>query len=642
MLRLVPFELREPSGLWLFSLVVPLIVLYLLKVRRQRREVSSTFLWLAAERDLLAKTPFRRLVNELPLLFQITLLALLALALSRPASRAGSIEGDHLAIVIDTTASMATREDGGTTRLDLAKEQAEHVLSAMGPGAEALLLEAASEPRLAAPLERDRRRLRAALQALEVRETAGNLADALAVAADRLRALPGKTRIIAITDRRDEDFTTGDVPLELVRVGSERDNLAIVRVDVRGGIDPVTRREEVQAFALIANFGRSPREVSVYLRQQNVSEPLASRRLRLGPGERVPAVLTFEPAPADVGMGLSVELSPRDALPLDDRAFGKVPAPARLPVVLAPAQGSPWVKRALLADPEVEVLTVPSVADLDAARITDEALVIVDGACPARTAGNDLLVLNPPPGACRSVRVGERLERPALTSWSEHDARLRFVSFDEVYPNAARRLELESPSQALLLAREGPVAADISLEGRSGTLVAFDVGESNWPLKASFVVFVRNVVEVARANRAKSVLGPARTGQALRVRVPPAASEVTVVDPRGRELTVPARSGLAVLPDVSVAGFYHLSWRGERPGSVLALANLTEERESNLRATALPSTATPQGNERAHAPLAGVRSFSWLFACAALLVLVLDIVWLTRKRRVVRKERRLA
>ena len=91
MLSRVPFELKAPGGLWLLGLLLPLLVLYVLKIRRQRVTVSSTWLWAAAARDLAAKSPFKRLVVQVPLLLELLALSLLALSLARPASRAGHI-----------------------------------------------------------------------------------------------------------------------------------------------------------------------------------------------------------------------------------------------------------------------------------------------------------------------------------------------------------------------------------------------------------------------------------------------------------------------------------------------------------------------------------------------------------------------
>lgn len=77
-----------------------------------------------AQRDLLAKSPFKRLVVQLPLILQILALVALSLALSRPASRGRSILGDHIAFVIDTSASMSALDVSGKTRIELAKQAA--------------------------------------------------------------------------------------------------------------------------------------------------------------------------------------------------------------------------------------------------------------------------------------------------------------------------------------------------------------------------------------------------------------------------------------------------------------------------------------------------------------------------------------
>src|SRR5690606_26785744 len=133
-------------------------------------------------------------------------------------------------------------------------------------------------------------------------------------------------------------------------------NTAIVRLDVRSGTDPTTGREQVQAFAVVRNFGKRREELFVSLRQHRVDAPLASRRLTLAPGERAPVILTFESSPADAGMGIFVEVDVRDRLLLDNRAYALVPPSRKLRVVLASDTVSPWLVRALRADPEVELL----------------------------------------------------------------------------------------------------------------------------------------------------------------------------------------------------------------------------------------------------------------------------------------------
>lgn len=627
----MPFELTRPGGLWLLTLAVPLVALYLLKVRRQEQRVGSTWLWQKAQRDLLAQTPFRRFTCEWPLLLQLAALAGLSVALAGPSVRGRTILGDHVALVVDTSASMGALEPDGKTRFDHARAAVRRVLGGLSPGADAWLIEAGREPRITTALERDVRKLEAALNALAPRDVEGELSRSVALAADRLRALDGSKRIVLVTDGAAPDpglVSSAELPIDVIRVGGPRDNTAIVRVDVRRGVDPVTRRDQVQAFASVLHRGAAPREVFVTLRQKDVVSPLASRKLVLKPGERAPVVLSFDPAPSDAGTGLIVELSPPDALPADDRAYGRVPASPKLPVVLTPPAASPWVERALRADPEAELIEVPLDA-LATEALPYDSLVVIQGACPARSPGADVLIIAPPPGPCRTLRVGSAIDQAAVTTWQEADLRLRFLTMDGVLVRTARQLIAERAQDELVRTAQGAVVADASSPGQTVTVVGFDVAESNWPLKASFVLFVRNVMELAREHRARGITGPATTGESVRLRVPVDLEELRVEDPSGASRELPVNGGLAVLPETTRAGFYFVSWQGERPGSVLLPANLTSEAESDLAPREL-GTSTPASAARRGALPQALTEWTWVFALLALLLLAADVVWWTR------------
>src|SRR5262249_2765660 len=158
--------LLAPVGLSLLALLVPLVVLYILKIKRERRRVASTWLWAAAQRDLMAKAPFRKLIAQIPLILQALALCLLALALGRPASRGRELTGDHVALVIDVSASMAAASPSPTgepsTRIALARQVARDLLSSLAPGSDVMVLEAARDARVVAPLDRDLVRVKAA------------------------------------------------------------------------------------------------------------------------------------------------------------------------------------------------------------------------------------------------------------------------------------------------------------------------------------------------------------------------------------------------------------------------------------------------------------------------------------------------
>ncbi|XXX77937.1 VWA domain-containing protein [Sorangium sp. So ce134] len=663
-----PFALLSPGGLWLLALLGPLVLLYILKIKRSRRRVASTWLWAAAQRDLMARAPFRRLIAQLPLVLQALALALLALALARPASRGRELTGDHVAIVLDTSASMSAAARGpsgeATTRVELAKQLARDLLSGLAPGSDALILEAGRDARLVAALDRDLVRLRAAIDPIAARDVEGDLGAAVALAVDRLKQLGGARRIVVITDgnlARPGALRGVSLPLEVITVGDPVDNAAIVRVDVRSGSaalgaggEPPERREEVQAFLVVANFGAQPRDVYVTMRQDSALDVLGSRRVLVKPGERLPVVLTFRPSPGDYRKGLVFELSPPDAMPLDDVAYGRVPAGDKLPVFLASggagradpgaggqpgaaSGGSAWLERALASDPMTSV-TSGALADLlGAPGLDPDTFVVIDGACPPDPPGGDLLIVNPPPGRCFGTLVGQALERPTLTSWDTADPRLRFLTLDGVHLRAASSLTPEAASQALIRAQEGTIATDISTSSRTGTLLGFDVGESDWPLKASFVLFVRNLLEQARAHRAHGITGPARTGEPLRVSVPAAARDLQAIGPAGERLDVAQRAGVAVIAETPRAGLYRLAWQGPQAGSVVVPANLTSVAESDLAPRPVlaegggeVAVSSAEGQPDAHT------EWTWLIALAALAFVVVDVWYFTRAPRQLR------
>ncbi|MDC0741397.1 vWA domain-containing protein [Polyangium mundeleinium] len=639
-----PLDLLAPKGLALLGLLGPLVLLYILKVRRKRKRVASTWLWASAKRDLIARSPFQKLIAQVPLILQALALLLLAFALARPATRGRAITGDHLAIIVDASASMSAQSVAGAetkTRMELARKVAEDILSSLGPGSDALLLEAGRDARVVAPLDRDAVRLKAALKTLRVHDVEGDLGAAVALAVDRLRQLGGSRRIVVITDGNlaaPAALSGASLPIEVITVGTPVDNAAIVRVDVRSGIEPTLKREQVQAFLVIANFGKAPRELYVTMREDNASDVLASRKILVAPGERQAVVLDFLPAPGDYRRGLIFDIAPHDAMEVDDAAFARVPAGDKLPVAYAapdPQKTSPWIERAIVSDPATTLKTL-SVAELaQPAAVEMDAFVVVEGACPDFVPGGDLLIVAPPAGRCFGTVVGRTLEAPSITSWETGDARMRFLSLDGVSISRAMALKPEGPTQELIRTQDGTIATDISTPTRTGTLLGFDVGDSDWPLKASFVLFMRNLLEQGRIHRAHGITGPARAGEPLRVRLPASAKDVEVKGPTGDRLDVSLRSGLAVVPEISKVGLYQLSWQGPEGGAIVAPANLTSAAESDLGSVMAPAGS---GKDEIKVTAAGVEpdahnEWSWVLALVALGFVVFDIWYLTRKPR---------
>ncbi len=657
-----PLDFLTPKGFALLGLLVPLIVLYILKVQRKRLRVASTWLWASAKRDLIARSPWKKLIAQIPLILQALALLLLGFALARPATRGRAIMGDHVAIIIDASASMSAEsvlQDKPATRIEIARHVSKDILSALSPGSDAMLLEAGREARVVTPLDRDVVRLKAALDAVHAYDVEGDLEAAVALAVDRLRQLGGSRRIVIVTDGNlavPAALSGVSLPVEVITVGTPLENTGIVRVDVRSGVEPSLKREQVQAFLVVANFGASARELYVTMREDNASDVLASRKILVGPGERQPVVLDFFPASGDYRQGLVFDIAPHDKMPVDDTAFARVPAGDKLPVVYAakdPAKISPWIERAIISDPATTLksaaltdLKTPGTVEMDAFVVLEGACCpsdLVAGKCPDLNAGGqplipggDLLIVNPPAGNCFGTLVGRTLEHPAITSWETGDARMRFLSLDGVSIARAMALAPEGPTQELIRTQDGTIATDISTPTRTGTLLGFDVGDSDWPLKASFVLFMRNLLEQARIHRAFGVTGPSRAGEPLRVRLPASAKEIEVLAPSGDKLDVSMRSGLAVVPETSHVGLYKFSWTGPEAGSMVVPVNLTSAAESNLTTVISAAGSTDKSAVEIRAASAepdAHNEWTWVLALLALGFVLADVWYVTRRPR---------
>ena len=113
-------------------LAIPIILLYMLRLRRREVVVSSTFLWQQIVRDSEANTPWQRLRRNLLLLLQLIILAFIILALARPFIIVPAVSTGQIELLLDASASMnATDMTGGETRFEEAKKQALSIIDTL-------------------------------------------------------------------------------------------------------------------------------------------------------------------------------------------------------------------------------------------------------------------------------------------------------------------------------------------------------------------------------------------------------------------------------------------------------------------------------------------------------------------------------
>ncbi len=230
-------SLLAPLALLSALIVGPLIVaMYLLKLRREERRVSSTFLWRRMVRDVEANAPWQRLRRNWLLLLQLLILILLAIALARPFFLTTGISGRNLIIILDRSASMAAT-DVAPSRLEAARRQAQTLVEQLPEGGRATIIAIGGQMEVVAASTTDRRQMNDAIRSIT--PSAGSRSDlsqALALAA-ALSAREADSEVAIISDGNVQVPTDILVPatVRYFPIGQRGENMAISAMTLQPG-----------------------------------------------------------------------------------------------------------------------------------------------------------------------------------------------------------------------------------------------------------------------------------------------------------------------------------------------------------------------------------------------------------------------
>jgi hypothetical protein len=390
----------DPAGALGLAAVAALVALHLLG-RRRRLVVGSLLLWRQVPATRNAGR--RRFRPDLLFVLQAMLLLALVGALVRPYLAASGTESRAaIVLVIDLSASMQTREDGGS-RLDLARRKARTLVDA--DETETMLVAAAERAHVLLGWTSDSTIVRRRLENLEAVDVAAALAPAVVLAIGEAQARPG-ARVVVLTDLAPAASGLPDdavAAVDWAQVGRTDDNLALASLDV--AVPAFGAAGAASATIVVKSHAHAARRTTL---TATVDErPWAQRTLEL-PARGTALVRLVDPPGGGV---LRVALAGDDALAADDVALGWIPradAPAVVLVGDVPP-ALPWTALPL------------HVSSMSAARYADAPpagphVVVLDGrAAPPLPPQASVLWAPPPAG---TPCAGDGLaEAAAVIDW---------------------------------------------------------------------------------------------------------------------------------------------------------------------------------------------------------------------------------
>jgi len=271
------------SGLWLGLIAIPVVALYILKIKRHARVVPYLRLWEKLVAEQRFTSLWRKLQRLLSLLLQLAIAAGLVGAFAMLTFSDSFLQEDSVVLVLDTSASMQARSEiaGERSRLDVALEKARGLVEGRSSEDELAVVVAGEQPEVLQGFTRSTLRLREALAAVGPTCASGDLAAAHRLAKDLLQDKK-HPRILLLSDAAGgeaERLAEADGITRWLRVGNGVPNLAIVRFQARKNHAVGTD----YLLTVVANYSERPARATLEISVESSTKKVLP--LELGPGE---------------------------------------------------------------------------------------------------------------------------------------------------------------------------------------------------------------------------------------------------------------------------------------------------------------------------------------------------------------------
>ena len=490
-----------PLAFALSALAAPVVLLYILKVRRRRVSVPYLRLWEELTVETRARSLFQRLKRLYSLLLQLAILALFVLAIGRPAFELPSVKKESVVVLLDTSASMLTREgeEGEELRFDRMLERAREIVEGRSFEDEMMVVAVSDRVDVLSPFSRNTLRLREALE--KVRPTKRSLdverahVFATEVTSDREHPV-----ILFVSDGAAgavQRAVQSDENADFVPVGEATTNVGIVRFAARKNTSLGTD----YVIAVLKNFGTQAIDVRYELAVKEQGQPLKTAKVvdvKLAPGQELTEDWQFS---FDAGATLRLQVTAEgDRLAVDDEAWAVVrPTRLRKVVLVAPDL---W-----LAEPfKIAFLSMAEVISADTFVTTKDAYptlseeerradvtIVVDELPAVLPERGNLILMNTEFPDFVPARLRGVDREPVVWDWDREHLLNRYLNYRDLPIPRARIVDLAG-GEALVESFEGPLIAAFDMSERRVVYVAFDMLAELFPFRLAFPMLLRNSI----------------------------------------------------------------------------------------------------------------------------------------------------
>ena len=617
-----------PAALAGLAAAVPILLLYMLRLRRREQVISSTFLWRQVIQDTEANTPWQRLRRSLLLFLQLLILLLLAFALARPFITVPTVSAGKIALLVDASASMTADDMDGQTRFEAALGKALGIVNNMNPQDRISLIGVGEAAEPLTSYTADQAELRLALNSMSAGQGRADWDTALTLAAAGAAGSENFS-IVMISDGGIGAATSlpANIPRPIyVPVGQSSDNVAITALATRARAG-----QPPQLFAQVTNYGDSAVDISLVIRLDDVLR--LSRSGAIPPRSQLP--IPFD-EPIDepfhtLSAALTFDGDVDDFLALDDQAWAVRGEASARRLFYVSADSNLFVEQVLRSLPGVQ--TFRGSPDNKQLPGDEFDLYVFNGWLPNRLPDGDMLIINPPSGT-PLFAVGPPIEAASDIEIVDSESPITdFVDLDEMSLLQFRPVTADWAAP-LIRTAEGDILLAGEANARQIAILPFDIRDSNLPLLIAYPILMANLLDWFSPVDIVSLPDGLSVGDPLVIQPPLLADGVRITLPTGETRDLPVNGRALVFTDTNQLGLYRLEivQAGEVVRSQNFAVNLFATGESDIAPVAEEDLTLGGGAVEAETnEQLGLREFWGLLVILALLTFLLE--WFVYHRR---------
>ncbi len=607
-----------PLFLALSALAIPVVILYMLKLRRRETEVSSTMLWRMVLRDREANSPWQRLRRNLLLLLQLLLLALLVVALARPFIQVPVVATGQVTVLLDGSASM-NATDVLPSRFEQAKQIARALANDLTGDSLMTLILVTQQPAVLVSASNDKPELIAAIDAAKPSVGIANWDAAFALAAGANGSVANSTTVLVSDGGLPADAPplTGEV--RYVPVGTQAANLAVSALSLRPG------PKVPQIFASVTNYGDQEAKTVLTLNLDN--QLFSAQQLTVPAGKTSNVILDAYDGvvSAEAVLTPPAGVTTTDYLSTDDRAYAVYNPPQSGRVLFLSNKGNQYIEQLLAAFPGLQPFRAPADAPLP----TDPFdLYIFDGALSKPLPSKELLMFNPQPNELFNLNGEFSPEKTSQITVATDDPLAKFVDLRNVHILKAVDVAVPAWAQTLASIDGKPLIFYGTIEQRRVVVFTFDLRDSDLPLQIAYPILMSNLIEWLTPSTVISAEGTIHPGDSVTVRPAIGQDAVGILAPDGQFYAASVTNAGALFAHTDLLGVYGVGTASMEKGAKFAgffAVNLFDKQESAIK----PASSLTIGRAQVAPSVrnqVGQREF-WPYVAAAALAILLIEWW---------------